>query len=104
MIDIFADIKDDPKLYIADVTVTGEHKVRANSKKSQKIMLILGKVPIILNDGKPPTKNAEYDFLQRVHLNHIKKGDFEKMNLKIAAIENIKFSSNLAYKFNYDKH
>lgn len=104
MIDIFADIKEQPKLYIADVTVTGSYKARANSKKLEKIMLLLGRVPIILLDGEPPTENYNQRFLRRVYDAHIKKGDFSSMNLRIAAIENVKFSSNLNYHFDYDKH
>jgi hypothetical protein len=103
MIDIFADIKTQPKLYIADVTVTGSYKARANSKKVDKIMILLGKVPIVLaDDGLPPTKSMEQKFLSRVYDNHIKKGDFSRMNLRIVAIENITFSSKLAYNFDYN--
>jgi hypothetical protein len=104
MIDIFADIKERPKLYIADVTVSWNNKARANSKKSEKMMMALEKVPIVLLNGKSPTKNMEEKFLKGVHDTHIKKGDFSRMNLRIATVENIVFSSKLAYNFDYNKH
>jgi hypothetical protein len=104
MIDIFADIKPQPKLYIADVHIVGTYKARANSKKEELISVNLDRSPIVLVDGKVPTKRYETAFLKRVYNEHIKKGDFERMNLRIKSIDNPFFSSNLAYNFDYDKH
>lgn len=104
MIDIFADIKPQPNLYIADVTVIAHYKAIANSKKVEVITLHLEKTPIVLHEGKFPTDNYRKRFLRRVFDEHIKKGKFETTQIRVAKIENITFSSKLAYKFDYDKH
>ena len=101
MIDIFSDIKPQPKLYIADVKISVSYKVRS---KMETVNLNLKKIPIVLLNGKHPTNVSRIDFFRRLYDIHIKKGKFEKTTMKIISIENTKFSSNLAYEFNYDKH
>jgi hypothetical protein len=101
MIDIFEDIKPDPKLYIADIVISASYKVR---NKLEKVKVRIQQTPIVLANGKLPTKLIEERFFRGVYDNHIKKGKFENTTMKIESIENIRFSSNLAYVFNYDKH
>lgn len=103
MIDIFSDIKPQPKLYIADVTVSFDFKQRKNSKTVERNEVTLSKVPIVLNDGRFPTKRYERMFMKRV-FDKYGKGSFENSNIRLVKIENCKFSSDLAYKFDYNIH
>jgi hypothetical protein len=103
MIDIFADVKPRPKLYIADVTVRFNYRPRKNSKKVEQHIVNLYQVPIVLADGKFPTKTMEDSFMKKVFRVH-GKGKFEESNIRLEKLNNCKFSSELAYKFNYDIH
>lgn len=103
MIDIFADIKPNPKLYIADVTVKFNYRPRKNSKTIEQYKVNLYQVPIVLNDGNFPTKKTKNTFMKRVFITH-GKGKFQESNIRLEKIENCRFSSELAYEFNYDKH
>lgn len=99
MIDIFEDIKPEPKLYIANVKLKIKYRPNAKSKKIEVTELILDKIPIVLSDGKIPNKEYKDSFIHRVYNNYIKKGTFNKMEIDIVSISNMKFSSNLAYDF-----
>lgn len=104
MIDIFADIKPQPKLYIADVTVEARYKPRKNSKNVEVYKVTLESNPIVLVDGEFPTSRMRENFLRRTFLARINKGKFENASVRVVKIDNCKFSSELAYKFNYDIH
>jgi len=103
MIDIFADVKPQPKLYIADVTVVFKFRPRKNSKKVETHTVRLYKYPIVLLDGDFPTNTSRNKFLQRVFRTY-GRGKLDTSNIKVEKIENCIFSSNLAYKFNYEIH
>jgi hypothetical protein len=103
MFDIFADFKPQPKLYIADVTVSFSYKPRKNSKTVERHTVTLEKVPIVLNGREFPTKKTEEHFMKRVFDKH-GKGKFDDSNMRLVKIDNCKYSSDLAYKFDYDKH
>ena len=68
MIDIFADIKPNPKLYIADVTLKFNYRPRKNSKTIEQYKVNLYQVPIVLNDGRFPTKETENSFMKRIFM------------------------------------
>ena len=102
MIDIFEDYKEQPNLYIADVTVVAGYKPRANSRKIESSTIVMKKVPIVLLNGEFPTNNSRNKFLRRVFEKHIGRGSFENTNMRTTNISNVTFSSKLAYKFNYD--
>jgi hypothetical protein len=101
--DIFADFKPQPKLYIADVTVSFDFKTRKNSKTLEKNTITLEKIPIVLNGKEFPTKRTEHNFMKRVFSRH-GKGSFENANMRLVKIENCKLTSKLAYKFDYNVH
>lgn len=103
MIDIFEDFKPQPKLYIADVTVSFIYKTRKNSNKYETNTITLEKTPIILNEEEFPTKKYQEDFMRRA-FDEYGKGKFEGSNVELVKIENRKYSSDLAYTFDYDKH
>ena len=41
--------------------------------------------------------------MKRIFMIH-GKGKFEESNIRLEKLENCRFSSELAYEFNYDKH
>lgn len=103
MIDIFEDIKPQPKLYIADVEVRISFKPRKNSSQMETYIVKIDKAPIVLVDNKFPTKKTEESFMKRVFQKHGRRS-FEKSNMKLIKISNCRLSSKLAYRFDYDKH
>jgi len=103
MFDIFEDFKPQPKLYIADVTVSYDYKPRKNSRMVERSKITLEKVPIVLNGKEFPTKKSERYFMRRIFDKH-GKGRFEDSNMKLIKLENCKYSSDLAYEFDYEKH
>ena len=103
MMDIFADFKPQPKLYIADVTVSFDFKPRKNSRTAERSTVTLEKVPIVLVGGKFPTKRTENHFMRRV-FERYGKGKFENSNMRLVKLENCKYSSDLAYDFDYEIH
>ena len=102
MFDIFSE-RPQPKIYVADVGISFEYRPRKNSKQFELHKIKLEKVPVVLYDGKFPTDKTRKNFMRRAFENH-GKGKFENSNMKILGIKNIKYLSDLAYKFDYDKH
>jgi hypothetical protein len=103
MFDIFSEEK--PCLYIADITIKASIPVNIKSKKIDSRIISLKKYPIVLLNGeKFPTEKTKRDFLHKIFLRYILKGDFERVVFKIEKIENIKFSSKLMYDFNFNIH
>jgi len=102
--DIFEE-KEPPCLYIADVEV--EVLTPSRSKKVRtfdKSLIKLFKYPMVLLNGKFPTKNSEEMFFKKIYNDRIGKGNFSDIKFKVLSIKNLKFSSKLAYKFDFDKH
>lgn len=104
MIDLFADVKEQPKLYIADVTINVKYQTRVNSKITDERTIKLERIPIVLADNEIPTKKSENNFFKKVYKEHIHTGRYENARMRIVKLENVVFSSNLAYEFDYDKH
>jgi hypothetical protein len=103
MFDIFQE-KEQPKLYIADIIVEAKIPSKGKIIKYDTTNVNLHNQPIVLIYGKFPTKNTEDTFFRRVYQEHIHKGDFSKIKFSIKSIDNIRFSSNLMYKFDYNLH
>ena len=97
MIDIF----DEPKLYVADITIEFLVKTK-QAKKHVKMTKKFFKHPIILLNNKPATENCEKRFMKLIY-DKITSSHLPD-SLKITNIENVKFSSKLAYKFDFAKH
>jgi hypothetical protein len=102
MFDIFAE--EQPSLYIADVKVKAYMPERKGSKNIRRVVIDMGRVPIILLNGDFPTKNTRNSFMRRVFDNHISRGDFSKIRFEVESISNVKFSSKLAWKFDFSVH
>ena len=102
MFDIFAE-KEPPKLYIADLEIQVLIPGRANTSKPTIRNVKLLNNPIVLTDGKFPTSRSETTFFRKIHSTHIGRGEFDKIRFKITKMHNVRFSSNLMYKFDYDK-
>lgn len=104
MFDLFEE-KEQPGLYIADIIVKVQIPTRSKKVRKYDITFIkLHKQPVVLLNGKFPTENVKNYFIRTVYDRHINKGDFSKIIFTIQSIENIKFSSKLAYYFDYSKH
>jgi hypothetical protein len=103
MFDIFNE-PEQPKLYIADVTVNVKIPLRSKAIKYEEKNITLYNHPIVLIHGKMPSIKMEKRFFRSVHKNHISKGEFEKILFKISSIDNLRFSSNLMYKFDFSKN
>ena len=85
------------------MTVSFRYRHRKNSKTAYTNTITVNRVPIVLNNGKFPTKRTEEVFLKRV-FKKFGRGKFDQSNIKIVRIDNIKHSSKLAYKFDHNKH
>ncbi len=103
MFDIFEE-KEAPKLYIADIVVEAKIPTRGKVVKYNKRIVRLENHPIVLLNGKPPTRNTEQSFLKKIYDDKISISEFNKVKMSIQSIENIRFSSNLMYKFDYNLH
>lgn len=104
MLDLFEE-KEQPGLYIADIIIKVQIPTRSKKvRKYDTTFIKLYKHPVVLLDGKFPTDNVKSHFIRTVYDRHINKGDFSKIIFNIQSIENIKFSSKLAYYFDYSKH
>lgn len=104
MIDIFSK-PEQPKLYIADIIISAMIPTRAKKKKEyDKIILKIEKYPMVLVNGQIPTERIKQSLFKKIFDNYINKGEYDKIIFKIGDISNIKFSSNLAYEFDYSKH
>ena len=102
MFDIFAE-KEPPKLYIADLEVQVTIPGRAKTSKPIIRKVKLPNNPIVLTNGKFPTSNSEATFFRKIHSTHIGRGDFANLKFKIIKMDNVRFSSKLMYKFDYDR-
>lgn len=104
MLDIFEE-KEKPKLYIADIIIKVQIPTRSKKvRKYDTTFIKLHKQPLVLLNGQFPTEKMKNQFIRTVYDRHINKGDFSKIIFSIQSIENIKFSSELAYKFDYQQH
>lgn len=102
MFDIFAE-KESPKLYIADLEIQVVIPGKAKTSKPTIRNIKLPNNPIVLTDGKFPTSRSETTFFRKIHSTYIGRGEFDKIKFKITKMDNVRFSSNLMYKFDYDK-
>ena len=104
MFDIFADReRKQPELYIADLEVQVTIPGRARTSKPTIRKVKLPNSPIVLANGKFPTSNSEATFFKKIHSTHIGRGDFANLKFKITKMDNVRFSSKLMYKFDYDR-
>lgn len=103
MFDIFEE-KEQPKLYIADVVVEVRIPSRGKQLRYDVSIVKLYNQPIVLLDNEFPTKRTEQTFFKRIYQEYIHKGDFDKIKFSIKSMSNIRFSSNLMYKFDYNLH
>lgn len=102
MFDIFAE-REQPNLYIADIDVQVIIPGRAKTSKPTIRNIKLHNNPIVLVDGKFPTSLSETKFFRKIHSTYIVRGEFDKIKFKITKMDNVRFSSKLMYKFDYDK-
>ncbi len=103
MFDIFEE-KPQPKIYCADVTISVKIPQRGKQKKYDSKTIKLYKIPLVMNDGDIATDHQKKVLFKKVHENEIGKGKYEDMIFSIVSIDNIKYMSNLSYKFDYLIH
>jgi len=104
MFDIFDD-KPQPKLYIADIYIKAITRKKTKKQVLTSIRnIVVPKTSIVLLDNNFPTKKSENIFFKKIFDKYIDKGDIGNISFKIEKMENIKLSSNLSYKFNYNEH
>lgn len=101
MIDIF-EIREEPKLYIADVVVKAIIPISKSSKKVNNLVYKLNRIPIILLNNKIPSKSQYERLYKSIYNKYIRKGDYNNIRFTLVSIDNIKFSSKLNYVFEYD--
>lgn len=103
MFDIFAE-KQNPKLYIVDVTIKYALKGKGVIVKGRTTDLFSFKkihdYPMLLINDKPPNKNYENSLIERLTA-YLSVG-FKPNTVVIHSISNIRFSSNINYKFNFN--
>jgi len=104
MFDIF-DEKPQPKLYIADIHIGVITRKKTKKQVLTSVINIISRnTSIVLLDNNFPTKKSENIFFKKIFDKYIDKGDINNVSFKIEKMDNIKFSSNLSYKFNYNEH
>jgi hypothetical protein len=104
MIDIFADEKEQPCLYIADIKIRVVYPTKKGSKKMEELTINLDRSPVVLLKGEFPTNRTRENFLRRIHERSLKNKKYEDVRYSVLDISNIAFSSTLAYKFDYEIH
>jgi hypothetical protein len=95
---------EEPKLYIADIVINVDIPTRSKKVKYERRTVKVERYPIILLNGSMPTRKTERSFFYRIYSKYISRGDFETIRFGIDSIKNIKFSSNLMYKFDLNVH
>lgn len=103
MFDIFEDVKPQPRLYIADIEILFTYKRRKNSKNIEENRINLKKYPVVLANKEFPTEKTKNNILKRIFQIY-GRGEYDKSKIKVLSIKNCKYSSDLAYKFNYNIH
>ncbi len=106
MIDIFAPIK--PDIYIADISVEylvllPNGKIHQKDKDKKPYTVSMERVPILLLNGKLPTKNYERKILMRFYKKANIKEDFNRIMFREIKIVNAKFSSKIQRHFDITK-
>lgn len=103
MFDIFSEQKE-PKLYIADITIKYALKGKGVIVKGRTTDLFSFKkihdYPILLINNKPPSKHYENSLI--VRLTAYLNAGFKPNTIEVYSISNIRFSSNINYKFNFN--
>lgn len=103
MFDIFQQ-EEQPKLYIANIIVIAKIPSRGKKVRYEDRLIRLDNYPIVLLNGKLPTSKSEERFFKKIYNDKISVSDFTKVKLSIKSIENIRYSSNLMYQFDYNLH
>jgi hypothetical protein len=88
--------QNNPELFIADVEVS----VTLSTK--HKTTLCMEKIPILLLDGKIPTKAQEQKLFKKFYSKFHIKEKFDKIKFSNVRIYNVKFSSKIQYDFKFD--
>ena len=103
--DIFDSTLEQPAIYIADISITASFQISKVSRKRIERKIKMDKYPIVLTSNLEfPTEKTRQNFLRKVFDMYIDKGNYDKVIFTVEAIENAKFSSKLAYFFDYDLH
>lgn len=102
MFDIFEQ-KEQPKLYIADVHVECEVKKELKTRVSRETFTIKkDNVPIVLLNNEFPTEKSKRIFVTKLLEEKTNVKSTSQIIIKSVEMKNIKFSSSLAYKFDYN--
>jgi hypothetical protein len=104
-IDIFAEDKPQPKIYVADIEIEVKTPVKKIKVKRYDISkYTLEKISCVMNDGDIASQQQKRNLFKMIFKKYIGKGDFDELIFSITKISNVKFLSNLSYKFDYNKH
>ena len=105
MIDIFTEQKPQPKIYVADIEVevkTPIKKIKVKRYETSKYNL--DRIPCVMHNEDIASSQQKERLYKKIFKTYIGKGDFDELIFRITKISNVKFLSNLSYKFDYDKH
>lgn len=105
LIDIFTEQKPQPKIYVADIEIevkTPIKKIKVKRYETSKYKL--ERISCVMHDGDIATQEQKKRLYKEVFKKYIGKGDFDELIFSITKISNVKFLSNISYKFDYDKH
>tara|TARA_R110002020_G_scaffold58337_6_gene159851 strand:- start:3514 stop:3798 length:285 start_codon:yes stop_codon:yes gene_type:complete len=91
--------KDIPKIYVANIIIEASIPGRGKNTNSHKKTFNLDKYPaLIFEDGIMEGEQKERLF-KKIYKERIKTGDFKKIKFKIKSISDIKFLSEINYKY-----
>ena len=105
LIDIFTEQKPQPKIYVADIEVevkTPIKKIKVKRYETSKYKL--DRISCVMHDGEIASPQQKRNLFKTIFKKYIGKGDFDELIFSITKISNVKFLSNLSYKFDYNKH
>lgn len=95
--------KPQPKIYVADVVVDAKIPQRSTKVKKYDLRTFrLQKHPFIMNDGDIATEKQKSRLYRAIYDRFIHKGKFEDVIFQLKEISNVKFMSNLSYRFDYE--
>jgi hypothetical protein len=98
-----------PDLFIADVDIefvlllsNGRKPVERIKLRQSTTKLAMTQIPILLKDGKIPTERQKRKLFLKFHTKFKIKENISRLELTSINIKNIKFSSKIQWKFNYE--
>ena len=90
---------DIPKIYVADIVIEAIIPGRGKNSVKQKRSFNLDKYPSLIFENGIMEDDQKNRIFKKIYKERIKTGDFNKIKFELKSISNIKFLSNINYKY-----